>query len=288
MKRLNVLCLAVLVSISFACTQGKKEPVIPSNAKGKVIRKPKGGTTNNEQQKEEERKNQEGREGNLTKEGFYMLKAIEEYKGNKLIDKLSFSYNSEARLERIASESLALNFSYHLVNDKLTKVEVHSSREEDMVSVILQFRDAKVSSLKEAEFSYANFVYEAKLLKSVVRKSKGDNAEIYEFSWNDEGNLRLKEGSFNVDYFYQEVKNKVYPDLNFILNSGDTEAYLTDYMLKRSKDFLSSKISKAGGIKREERYAYKFDELLRPIEVKITTLQGGKDLGTQTFKLSYL
>ncbi len=289
MKKLNVLCLVLATSIGLACSQSKKEPIVLESPKGKEIvkpSKPEDGKKDEEKKKEEEKK--DSKESNRRKEGFYMLKSIEEYKGSKLVDKLTFAYDSESCLENISfTDGITLKFSYKLVNDQLSTIEVHSSKEDEVSSMILQLKGDKASALKGDKLSYANFIYDNKHLKSYIRKNGVDNAETYEYLWNEDGNLAIRQGSFNTAYFYQEVKNKVYPDLNFILNAGNTEAYLTNYMCKRSKHFLSSKISKVGGVRREERYAYKFNEQTRPIEVRITTLQNEQDLGTQIFKLSY-
>ncbi len=290
MKRLNVLYLVLVTSIAFACSEGKKEPLTPSDHKEKKMSMPDKSQEDKQNDKDNGEKQEEplpSKKENQMKEGFYMLKTIREYQGAKLMDELNFSYDAEAHLERVSSQSLSLHFTYSLLNEALSKVEVHSSKEDELASLTLKLKDGKASSLMSAQLSYANFSYEHKHLKSYVRKAKGDKSETYTYAWTQEGNLSVRAGSFNVEYAYQDAVNKVYPDLNFILNAGETEAYLTDYMLQRSQNLLSSKLSKAGGLKTEERYAYTFDEQGRPIEVRITTIQGETDLGTKTFKLSY-
>ncbi len=280
MRKLNVLYFVLAIAIGFACTRDKNEPVTPPIPNGKGIVKP---SKPNEGKKKEEKK--DTKQSNQTKEGFYMLKTIEEYKGAILVEEVSFTYE-DTRLKTMVSNDVTLNFTYSFINDKVSKVEVKSSKEDLMSSAVLELKDERASSLKVSQVSYANFLYEHNNLKSVVCKDNNMPSVTYNYTWYKEGDLKLIElyGS-NIEYFYEEQENKVYPNLNFILNTVATEDYLTEYLGKRSKHLLKTE-KKAS--KDEEHYSYKFDDLGRPTEIILTTSQGGKELPSRIYKLSYL
>ncbi len=278
----------------FSCSKSTNEPVKPNG----ITRNKKSVDTPNGVKPEEQDlkiKPKPNQESEYDKKKALLIKSIETFSGKRLQEKQVFIYNKETLLlDSVLFEKSKeiLSFNYVWLNDKLSKVELKTQIVDETNLLKLKFINERVSSMTERKESLnlLDFSYEDNKLKSLLLKRPKHNVEKLTYQWDEFGNMKIEEEE-DLSYHnaYTDKENKVYPDLNFILNTAKEEDYFSDWMMKRSTNYISQQsILYSFGLRKEYRYSYSFDKYNRPVEVRMDIFQDNKDLGSYLFKITYL